>query len=185
MPIMTSQESESEGIMRASELMLVSARTAPKTGGVDDVLAVLVYGKEKELIAEEMDRIGEEREIPGFARDAGNVRSSETVVLIGVRGNKKYGLNCGGCGYATCEEFEKAGARVGRDFIGPTCLFKGLDLGIALGSAAKTASELNVDNRIMYRIGVAAMRLKMLPEASIIMGIPLSAKGKSAYFDRR
>jgi uncharacterized ferredoxin-like protein len=37
----------------------------------------------------------------------------------------------------------------------------------------------------MYRIGTAAIRLRMLPEATIIMGIPLSAKGKSPYFDRR
>ena len=45
--------------------------------------------------------------------------------------------------------------------------------------------DLNVDNRIMYRIGVAARRLNMLPEARVIMGIPLSAKGKSIYFDRK
>jgi uncharacterized ferredoxin-like protein len=29
------------------------------------------------------------------------------------------------------------------------------------------------------------MRLNMLPEASVVMGIPLSAKGKSVYFDRK
>jgi uncharacterized ferredoxin-like protein len=54
-----------------------------------------------------------------------------------------------------------------------------------LGSAAKTASLLNVDNRIMYRIGTAALKLKMLPESTVIMGIPISAKGKSIYFDRK
>jgi uncharacterized ferredoxin-like protein len=70
------------------------------------------------------------------------------------------------------------------DFTGPTCLFKALDLGIALGSAAKTASTLNIDNRIMYRIGTAAKRLKMLLEATIIMGIPISAEGKNIYYDR-
>jgi len=43
---------------------------------------------------------------------------------------------------------------------------------------------LNVDNRIMYRIGTAAKRLNQLPEATVIMGIPLSAKGKNIYFDR-
>ncbi len=53
-----------------------------------------------------------------------------------------------------------------------------------MGSAAKTASNLNVDNRIMYRIGAAARRLNMMPEASVIMGIPVSAKGKNIYFDR-
>jgi len=113
------------------------------------------------------------------------VRDSETVVLIGVRGTKKYGLNCGACGYTTCEEFEKIRKELGRDCVGPTCLFKALDLGIALGSTVKIASTFNVDNRIMYRIGTAAMRLNMLSEASIIMGIPLSVKGKNPYFDRR
>ena len=73
---------------------------------------------------------------------------------------------------------------MGKDFVGPNCIFKALDLGIALGSAAKTASIHNVDNRIMYRIGVAAKRMKILPETSVIIGIPVSAKGKSIYFDR-
>jgi uncharacterized ferredoxin-like protein len=105
--------------------------------------------------------------------------------LIGVRGDKSFGLNCGACGYKNCKKFEKAKKKLGQDFVGPTCIFKALDLGIALGSAAKTASILNVDNRIMYRVGTAALKLKLLPEATVIMGIPMSAKGKSIYFDRK
>jgi len=171
--------------MQVSRLMLVSARTAPKSGGVDDILTALVFGKEKDSLAAEMEKIGEERSISGFGRDAGNVRNSEAVVLIGIRGTKKFGMNCGACGYADCDEFEKAEKKAGQDFTGPTCIFKALDLGIAMGSAAKTANILNVDNRIMYRIGVAARRLKMMPEASVIMGIPVSAKGKNIYFDRK
>ena len=80
--------------------------------------------------------------------------------------------------------FEKVVKKSGQDFEGPTCVFKSIDLGIALGSAVKTASILNVDNRIMYSIGTAAKQLNYLPEASIVMGIPLSAKGKSKYYDR-
>jgi uncharacterized ferredoxin-like protein len=185
LPIIRSDESEREAIMQVSKLMLVSARTAPKSGGVDDLLTAIVSESERDSLAVEMEKIAEERKIEGFKRDAKNVRDSETVVLIGARGTKKYGLNCGACGYATCDEFEKVEKKAGRDFVGPTCLFKALDLGIALGSAVKTASTLNVDNRIMYRIGTAAMRLKMLPEASVIMGIALSVKGKNPYFDRR
>jgi uncharacterized ferredoxin-like protein len=184
MPIISSRESEKEGIMRVAQMMLVSARTAPKTGGVDDVLTAIVSGNEKEQLANEMEKIAEERKLTGFKRDAKNVRDSDLVVLIGVRGTKKFGLNCGACGYSDCAEFEKAEKRKGQDFIGPTCVYKSLDLGIALGSAAKTASMLNVDNRIMYRIGAAAKRLNQLPEATVIMGIPLSAKGKNIYFDR-
>jgi uncharacterized ferredoxin-like protein len=59
-----------------------------------------------------------------------------------------------------------------------------IDLGIALGSAVKMASELNVDNRMMYTIGSAAKQLGLL-DSDIIIGIPLSATGKSVYFDRR
>jgi len=131
-----------------------------------------------------MEKIAEERKLSRFKRDAKNVRDSEAVVLIGVRGTKKFGTNCGACGYANCDEFEKAEKKAGQDFTGPTCVFKALDLGIALGSAVKTASILNVDNRIMYRIGAAARRLDIMSEASVIMGIPVSAKGKNIYFDR-
>jgi uncharacterized ferredoxin-like protein len=106
------------------------------------------------------------------------------AVLIGVRGTKSFKMNCGACGYSTCNEFDAAEKIEGNDFTGPNCVFKALDLGVAIGSAAKTASALNVDNRIMYRIGTAAKRLKLLPEASVITGIPISAKGKSIYFDR-
>ncbi len=185
MPIVRSGEGEKEGIMQVSRLMLVSARTAPKSGGVDDLLTAIVSGFEKESLAAEMNKIAEERKIDGFRRDAKNVKGSEALVLIGVRGTKKFGLNCGACGYANCDEFGKAEKKTGQDFEGPTCVFKALDLGIALGSAVKTASILNVDNRIMYRIGAAARRLNLLPEASVIMGIPVSAKGKSIYFDRK
>ena len=184
MPIVSSEECERKGIMDTAGLMVVSAKTAPKTGGIDDTMAAVVYGAEKEAVVAEMDRMADERDIPGFKRDAQNVRDSDAVVLIGVRGTRKYRLDCGACGYASCERFEKVVKRAGLDFEGPTCLFKALDLGIALGSAVKTASILNVDNRIMYRVGTAAKRLNYMPEATTIMGIPLSVRGKNIYYDR-
>jgi uncharacterized ferredoxin-like protein len=183
-PITESKNGEKEALLEAARFMLIAARTAPKTAGIDDILTLIIYDKEKDNIAEKMEEIAEERKIEGFKRDAKNVRDSDAVVLIGVRGSKSLGFNCGACGYESCKEFDEVNKKVGKDFIGPTCLFKALDLGIALGSAAKTASLLNVDNRIMYRIGTAALKLKMLPEATAIMGIPISAKGKSIYFDR-
>jgi len=184
LPIIKSSESEFEGLIQAANLMAGSARTSPKSGGKDDIHVLIVYGEEKDKLAEEMFKIGEERKIQGFIRDAKNVKDSSIVVLIGVEGTKKFGLNCGACGFKTCEEFEKAEKSKGLDFTGPTCIFKALDLGIALGSAVKTASILNVDNRIMYRIGAAAARLNIMPNSSVIMGIPISAKGKNIYFDR-
>jgi uncharacterized ferredoxin-like protein len=184
MPIIDSDRSEIEGLLNVAKLMMVSARTAPKSGGRDDVETVLVYDEEKDKIAEEMEKIGAERNSKGFIRDSKNVKDSAAVVLIGVEGTKSFGLDCGACGYRTCAEFEKGGKSRGSDFAGPNCIFKSLDMGIALGSAARTAMSHNADNRIMYRIGTAAMRLGLTKKSSVVMGIPISAKGKSIYFDR-
>lgn len=185
MPVIDSAGSEIEGLLTVAKLMIVSARTAPKSGGRDDVETLLVFGAEKDRIADEMEKMGAERNIKGFLRDGKNVRDSTAVVLVGVEGTKSFSLDCGGCGFKTCKEFEAAARRKGQDFTGPNCIFKSLDLGIAVGSAVKTAMDLNTDNRIMYRIGTAAMRLGLTKKSSVVMGIPISAKGKSIYFDRK
>lgn len=183
-PVIGCEDGEREAVLEAAKLMLVAARTAPKTAGVDDIMTLIVYGKEKDVIAEKMEQMADERKIEGFRRDAKNVRDSHAVVLVAVRGDRSIGLDCGGCGYEGCREFDRASKKKGKDFSGPTCVFKALDLGIALGSAAKTASMLDIDNRIMYRIGTAASKLKLLPQSTVIMGIPVSVRGKNIYFDR-
>lgn len=47
----------------------------------------------------------------------------------------------------------------------------------------KVASIHNIDNRIMYRIGVVAKKMGFI-DADIVAGIPLSVTGKNIYFDR-
>ncbi|MEM3714696.1 MAG: DUF2148 domain-containing protein, partial [Nitrososphaeria archaeon] len=63
------------------------------------------------------------------------------------------------------------------------CAYPIVDLGIALGSAVKLASIFGIDNRIMYTVGLAAKKLNLI-DADFILGLPLSATGKSIYFDR-
>jgi uncharacterized ferredoxin-like protein len=69
-------------------------------------------------------------------------------------------------------------------FHGPCCAIKVTDLGIALGSAAKTAGLHNVDNRIMFSAGADALSKKMLQGCLMAYALPLKAGGKSIYFDR-
>lgn len=183
-PIVQGRNGEMDGVLETARLMIIAARTAPKTAGVDDILTLIVHGADKDAIADRMEKVGEERKVAGFKRDAKNVRDSLAIVLVGVRGGKSLSFSCGGCGYEGCPEFDAAGKRAGRDFDGPNCAFKMLDLGIALGSAAKTAGLLNVDNRVMYRVGTASLMLGLMPEATVAIGIPLSVKGKSIFFDR-
>jgi uncharacterized ferredoxin-like protein len=59
-----------------------------------------------------------------------------------------------------------------------------VDLGIAVGSAVKTAQVFNVDNRVMYRAGAAARWAKLV-DWDFVLGIPLAATGKNIFFDRK
>ncbi len=171
-----------DAVRFVGELMTVSARTAPKAGGQDYIEASLLSDSERITLGNDMIQIGKERSIEGFLRDGQNVLDSDAVVLFGLLPHKGIGLNCGSCGYGTCKEFNEKS--FSGDFNGPNCVIRVLDLGIALGSAAKQAGEMNVDNRIMYRIGVSARRLG-LGGSNISHGIPLSATGKNIFFDRQ
>ncbi len=171
-----------EAVKLVGDLMAISARTAPKAGGQDYVV-IEVVSDEKDLkrLAAEMEKYGAEVPKKNFDRDGRNVANSAAVVLIGLKDATTVGLNCGTCGNSRCKELPPA--KEGSEFKGPFCAWRFIDLGIAAGSAVKTASILNVDNRVMYRIGVLARKLGLI-DADVVLGIPLSATGKSPYFDR-
>ena len=161
-----------EAVKTVADLMALSALTAPKGKGEDFLEIKVLVGEDKDKIAEDMITIANERNIPNFKRDGDNVRDSQALVLIGLKGHEGAGLKCMACGYESCSDFNKA--KLEGDFTGPNCSIRLLDMGIALGSAVKTASTHNVDNRIMYRAGVSALRLGLM-ESNTVMGIPLSA----------
>lgn len=171
-----------EGLKVVAELMAVSARTAPKSAGKDFVEIKILQGDDVQRLAEGMVKFGQEKGKPNFDRDGENVRNSPVVLLVGIKEAKPLGLNCGGCGFSSCEEILKARPAEG-EFKGFQCAFRVLDLGIALGSAVKMASLLNADNRIMYRIGAVA-RSTGFCDWDLVVGVPLSATGKNIYFDR-
>jgi len=164
-----------------AELMALSARTAPKAKGEDFVTIKVLTGDDIQKLADAMEEFGRESGKANFDRDARNVRDSGAVLLLGLYEATSLGLNCGACGFSRCADLKKV---EGPEFAGGICAWRLIDLGIAVGSAAKTASILNADNRVMYRIGVAARKLGMV-EGDVIIGIPLSATGKSIYFDRK
>ena len=174
------EQAEKNAAEMVATLMAASARTAPKARGIDDMESLILEGEDIEELATAMERKAEEKPSylsSAFKRDANNLRSSNCVLLIGVAGNPKkieQPLDCGACGYEGCVHLTKVRKRV-KDFNGPICI---------LGSAVKLAGELNIDNRMMYTVGVAAKELKML-NSDLIIGIPLSVTGKSPYFDRQ
>ena len=168
-----------EGIDVVTALMEIAARTAPKAAGKDFVVIKTLKGGILKELADKMEEFGARTGKKNFDRDGNNVRNSEAVVLIGLKDAATVGLNCGACGFAKCLKINTFEG----EFKRPQCAYRLLDMGIALGSAVKTASILNVDNRIMYRIGAVAREMGLI-DSDFVMGIPLSATGKSIYFDR-
>jgi uncharacterized ferredoxin-like protein len=119
---------------------------------------------------------GMETGLKFMLRDAENILQAEAIILIGSR-TKVQGLNCGYCGVPTCEEKLKNEAM--------PCAINMVDLGIAVGSAVSTASDLRVDNRVMFSVGFAIKELGYLPECHSIYAIPISASSKNPFFDRK
>jgi uncharacterized ferredoxin-like protein len=176
-----------EAVRLAVSLMAVSARTAPKGKGKDSLVTRTVQKPDLPLLASEMTRFGQEHTQSFFIRDGKNIAASEACLIIGINGQETLGLNCRGCGYQSCADMETACRSTlseGSPFLGPNCVIKMADLGIAIGSAVKTASLLNLDNRVMYTAGVAARSLGWVAGCSVAYGIPVSITGKNIFFDR-
>ena len=155
MPLVREEDTVLEGLLEVARLLLLDAKTAPKSLGRDDVDMVLVWGAEKDKIAEEMERIAREKQDPYYLRDAESVRKAQAMILMGTKG------------------------KVEGDVL------KIVDLGIAVGSLVKLASTFGIDTRIMYRAGVAAKRIGILRESEIVLGVPLAVYSKSPFFDRQ
>lgn len=170
------------GIEMIAEFMAISAITAPKTKGENFVQTKVLKGGILKKMAKAMFAYGEKTGKKDFDRDSENIAASEAVVLIGVKDATVTGLDCQACGFTDCKELGKQ-KKTDSEFKGPICAFRLLDMGIALGSAVKTADIHNVDNRIMYRAGVIARNMGIV-DWDFVMGIPLSISGKNIFFDR-
>ena len=173
-----SKKAEETAILNLAYSVCAAVRTAPKACGIDHLETAVLTGDDKSRVTAEMrkigGRIGEDGKF--FGRDADNVDSSGAIVLVGVKYEiRGLGEICKLCGFENCTACEKAGA---------VCVYTAMDLGIALGSAVSLVADNRVDNRIMFTIGQAAASLGLLGEYKLIMGIPLSASGKSVFHDR-
>ncbi len=149
-----------------AKLMASSAKTAPKARGLDNIkVVILTENEELEKLAKKMEESASKYG-NFYARDARNIRESDAVVIIG------------------CKIIKHRIVRPETWKENIDTVLSLLNLGIAIGSAVKTASIHNVDNRVMMSAGVAAQELGLI-DADIAMAIPLSIKGKNIFFDRR
>lgn len=169
-------DSSKAAVMNVADLMAAAALTAPKTSGQDKIITMIVSGDDKQVLSDSMLEFYEETGKDFIKRDAYQILDSEAVVLIGVK-KEPYGMvGCSLCGYGNCGNLCKASGN---------CIFNVSDLGIAVGSAVSVAADHRIDNRVMYSVGMGALRCNMLgDEVSLAYGIPLSVNCKNIYYDR-
>ena len=173
-----SDAAEKEAVLDTAWRMCAAARTAPKAKGVDHIETMVLVGGDKDRVAAELERLAEPLNYAFFLRDAGNVRAAQALVLIGAREGQR-GLNegCRHCHFDNCADCAAKGG---------VCVYDPMDLGIAIGSAVAAAADDRVDNRVLFSAGRAAMSLGLMGEdVRMVMGIPLSVKGKNPFFDRK
>ncbi len=161
-------------VLNVARQMMTAARTAPKGKGIDAIEIALVSGEDLKTLSAEMEAMVEKHGMKFFLRDAANILQAECVIIIGTR-EQPQGLNCGHCGYPTCASRSA----------GVPCALNVVDVGIAIGSACATASDLRVDTRVMFSAGLAAQQLQWLPDCHSVFAIPVSASSKNPFFDRK
>ena len=172
--ILNERDLRHEHVLNVARQMMTAARTAPKGKGIDVLEIALITDEALAKLSKKMQAIAEERGLKFFLRDAENILQAECLIIIGTR-ECAQGLNCGHCGYATCDARAK----------GVPCAINSVDVGIAIGSACAMAADLRVDTRVMFSAGLAAQELGWLPDCKQVFAIPVSASSKNPFFDRK
>lgn len=186
-----------DALQHVASLCAAAAVTAPKSGGqlflrgsapFIETVWLADKARQRELAGWLRAR-GRERREPIWFRDASLCERVDGILFIGLSAWYPPVYDCGACGFATCAEFldattaqrKAAGERF--EFAGPTCNLRDIDLGIAVGSAAKTASINNVDCRCQTRVAVAARHTGLIT-ADVAVALSLSITHKAEGFDR-
>lgn len=190
-------EAKGELIRSVARLCAAAAVTAPKAGGQlflrgKPLFIETVFVDDRETLlrlAGWMRQRGYERRQPIWMRDAALAERLDGVIFIGLKDWYPPIYDCGACGFATCAEFTEATRQRRADsevfeFKGPQCNLRDIDLGIAVGSAAKAASLYNVDTRCQTRIAVAARKLGLI-QSEVAVALSMTVTHKNPGFDAR
>ena len=104
--------------------------------------------------------------------------------MVGLKKFQAAGCHCGACGFPTCAELnkERQPGEKDREYTGPHCVMRMMDIGVALASAAKTVGLLNIDNRVRQWVRAAGRALGLI-DAEMVMGVQVSITGKIIGYD--
>lgn len=189
-----------ETLRSVAGLCAVAAMTAPKSGGqlflkgAKPFIETVIIEEPATLkaLASWLRGRGTRLREPVWFRDADTAEKLDLVLFIGLARWYPPQYDCGACGFSTCSQFTQHAPKHRLEvadsddwqFAGPICQLRCIDLGIAVGSAAKIASINNIDTRCQTRIAAAARHLGVI-QADLAVALSMSVSHKNIFFDKK
>jgi uncharacterized ferredoxin-like protein len=185
------EERRAESAQLAAKMLLASATTTPRVGGVDEIsIHVLETRDEIEDLAIFIDKMAADNPAWDFFRsDAVQVKDSDVVMIMADRrsGHDLMDSDCNLCGYMLCNmlrEAEKLPDEPSVAFQGPFCLLRSLNMAYALNGAVTLARQLGIDHTIKMSVGAAAIKMDLVPyKCGIALGFLASVTEKNPFKD--
>jgi len=191
MAIYDGNELASEYLVEVAKACILAANRAPALTMDLGLKTEVLTGEDVIPLIDVMQTLGK---VAGMLEMEGatyrkllDTKKPVVITLFGADLTKAVGWNCGGCGFPTCAEFTKYVKKSkgqGAVALGPSCLWRAIDIGIAADYACACAAMHRVETRIQFTMGSMAMLLGRLEGSSIILGLPL-APGSDIWFDRQ
>jgi uncharacterized ferredoxin-like protein len=184
-------EKRQEAVRLAGKLLLASAVTAPRVGGIDEISVQYIEDRDTiEEMAIVIDKMASENTAWEFFRsDAVQVKDSDVVLVMADRrsGHDPMDSNCNLCGYSLCDlwrDVPKLEDKPGVAFRGPFCLLRSMNIAYALGGAVTLARQLGIDHTIKMSVGAAAVRMGLTPyKSDLALGFMASVTEKNPFKD--
>ncbi|MBW2595566.1 MAG: hypothetical protein JRC93_06265 [Deltaproteobacteria bacterium] len=185
------EEDRKEAVEIAARLLLASATTAPRVGGVGECTTHILEDEcDIEDLCQQIEKMSEENTAwDFFKRDAVILRDADAVLIVtSLRSlTDPADINCNMCGKLTCEylrEEEKLPREPGIAFTGPLCSFRANNISYAIDGIISMARNLGIDYGVYWSAGAAAMRMEIVPKATgFAIGVGISVTEKSPFRD--
>ena len=185
------EEDRKEAARIAARLLLASATTSPRVGGVGEC-TVQILDDEchiEDLCQAIEEMAGENEKWDFFKRDAMMLRDADAVLVVtSIRClTDPADINCNMCGKLTCEyqrQVPKLTREAGIAYTGPLCLFRANNISYAIETIMSTARNMGIDYGVFWSAGAAAMRIKLVPKnTGFCLAVGISITEKSPFRD--
>ena len=189
-PLKQFEEERMAAVKVAARLLLASATTTPRVGGVGSALSIIDDQCEIEDLCQAVEEMaGDNKSWGFFKRDAMMLRDADALLIItSLRSkNDPADINCNMCGQLTCDNLrkvERLPREAGIAFPGPLCIFRANNIAYALDGVISLARNIGIDYGVFWSAGAAAMRMKLLPrETGLALAVAISITEKSPFRD--